>query len=54
MKRIRLWISIGLRKLQLWIAPDYWKCYSCGAVRWREAEAGCWSCTLGEMIYKGD
>lgn len=54
MKRIRLWISIGLRRLQLWIAPDYWKCYYCGAIGWKEEEVGCWSCNLGEMIYKGD
>jgi len=62
MKRIRLWISIGLRRLQLWIAPDYWKCCNCGHVDWVEKEVMCWKCNNvidrllqpGEMIYRGD
>jgi len=54
MRKIRLFISDVLRRIQLWIAPNYWRCYNCGAIEWKEQEVRCWNCTMGEMIYKGD
>lgn len=60
MRRIRLYIADILRKIQLWIAPNYWRCTWCGHVDWVEKEVMCWKCNkglasgLGEMIYKGD
>lgn len=35
------------------ITPDYWICYICGDIKFKEEELYCWNCGIGEMIYKG-
>ncbi len=51
---IRIKIGNVLRRLALRIMPDYWVCTDCGHIHDGEAEARCWKCSTGEMVYKGD
>ena len=36
------------------VLPDYWVCAVCGDVKWCEEEVKCWSCGIGEMVYRGE
>ena len=35
------------------ITDTYWRCTSCGCIKFKEEEVGCWECGKGEMTYRG-
>jgi len=54
MKYLRIKVGMFVRKLGRKIQPDYWKCFHCGIMTFKEEEVICWGCGIGDMIYKGD
>lgn len=54
MKTFRIRLGLLIRKLGEWIQPNYWICSSCSTIEYKEREVFCWTCNVGEMIYKGE
>lgn len=51
---LKIIIGCLLRKLGRKICGPYWVCDHCICIKYKEEEASCWECGLGEMIYQGD
>ena len=34
--------------------PDYWACTNCGNIEYCKHEGKCWSCGVGDLVYKGE
>ena len=52
-KNFRIRLGMFIRTVGKEMQPDYWVCTQCGNIEYREREVICWTCGIGEMIYKG-
>lgn len=53
MNKLRIKLGMMIIRIGKWIQPDYWVCFNCGHIEYKEREIMCWECGIGEMIYKG-
>lgn len=53
MKLIRIKLGLLIRNIGKFIQPNYWVCFNCGNIEYKEREVMCRKCGIGEMIYKG-